>query len=66
VLNLTVGMITPPYGITLYVAASVAGRPIMQVARRAVQPFLIMFAVLLLVTFVPDIPLSLPRLVMGY
>ncbi|MCL4186452.1 MAG: TRAP transporter large permease [Rhodobacteraceae bacterium] len=66
VLNLTVGMITPPYGITLYVAASVAGRPIMQVARRALQPFLIMLAVLLLVTFVPDIPLFVPRLVMGY
>lgn len=66
VLNLTVGMITPPYGITLYVAASVAGRPIMQVARRAVWPFVIMLVTLLIVSFVPDIPLFLPRLLMDY
>ena len=65
VLNLTIGLITPPYGITLYVAASIAGRPIMSVARRALWPFLVMFAVLLLVTFAPAVPLFLPRAIMG-
>jgi len=60
VLNLSVGMITPPYGITLYVAASVAGRPILQVARKSLMPFLVMLSVLLLVTFVPSVGLYLP------
>jgi C4-dicarboxylate transporter DctM subunit len=59
VLNLSVGMITPPYGITLYVAASVAGRPILNVARKSVQPFLVMLTVLLLVTFYEPLALFL-------
>lgn len=62
VLNLSVGMITPPYGITLYVAASVAGRPILNVARKSLMPFSVMLGVLLLVTFVPSVGLFLPNL----
>lgn len=65
VLNLTVGFITPPYGIALYVAATVAGRDIVSVARKVVQPVVVMTAVLLLVTFVPEIGLWLPRQVFG-
>lgn len=55
VLNLAVGMITPPYGITLFVAASVANRPIMNVALKSLAPFLVMLTVLLLVTFYPPL-----------
>jgi len=61
-LNLSIGLITPPYGICLYVASSVAGRRIEQVSRRIWIPFLCMFAVLMLVTFVPAISLWLPSL----
>lgn len=59
-LNLSIGLITPPYGICLYVAASVAGRRIEQVSRRIWLPFGAMLIVLLLVTYVPAISLWLP------
>ena len=62
VMNFAIGMVTPPYGITLFVASSVAERNIIQVSRRIFWPWLMMTLVLLLVTFVPEIGLFLPRL----
>ncbi|OLS53148.1 TRAP transporter large permease [Rhodovulum sulfidophilum] len=64
-LNLSIGLITPPYGICLYVAASVAGRRIEQVSRRIWLPFLCMLLALMLVTFVPAVSLWLPGLMMN-
>ncbi len=61
VINLSIGMITPPYGITLFVASSIAGRSIMQVAGKISLPFLFMLGCLLLATYVPDIVMFLPR-----
>ena len=62
VMNFAIGMVTPPYGITLFVASSIAERSIVQVSRRMFWPWLMMTAILVLVTYVPDIPLFLPRL----
>jgi C4-dicarboxylate transporter, DctM subunit len=62
VMNFAIGMVTPPYGITLFVASSVAERDIIQVARKIFWPWLMMTLILLLVTFVPEIGLYLPRL----
>ena len=62
VMNFAIGMVTPPYGITLFVAAAVAERNIIQVARRIFWPWLMMTLVLILVTYVPEIGLFLPRL----
>ncbi len=64
VFNLTIGFITPPYGIALYVAATVAERSILQVARQVWQPLLVMIAVLLLITYVPAVGMWLPNLVL--
>ena len=60
VMNFAMGMVTPPYGITLFVASSVAGRSIIQVARRIFWPWAMMTIVLLLVTYQPKIGLFLP------
>ncbi|MEL7967221.1 TRAP transporter large permease [Vreelandella neptunia] len=60
IINLSIGMITPPYGITLFVASSIAQRPIMRVARKIILPLSFMLAVLLLVTYVPFIVTALP------
>ncbi len=60
VMNFAMGMVTPPYGITLFVASSVAGRSIIQVARRIFWPWAMMIIVLLLVTYIPEIGLFLP------
>lgn len=62
VMNFAIGMVTPPYGITLFVASSVAERSIIQVSRRIFWPWLMMTVILILVTFIPEIGLFLPRL----
>lgn len=64
-LNLSVGLITPPYGICLYVAALVAGRSVEQVSRRVWIALVPMLIVLLLTAFVPVLTLALPRLAFG-
>lgn len=61
-LNLSIGLITPPYGICLYVASSVAGRRIEQVSRKVWLPLACMLIALVLVTFVPAVSLWLPSL----
>jgi len=60
VINLSIGMITPPYGITLYVASSVANRSVLQVSRKIGLPFILIFAILMLTTFVPELVTYLP------
>lgn len=60
--NLTLGMVTPPVGTVLY-ATCAAARVSVDKLSRALVPFLISaLAILLLVTFVPAVALTLPRL----
>jgi C4-dicarboxylate transporter DctM subunit len=62
-LNLSIGLITPPYGINLYVIAMLSDRKIEQVAGRMWIPLIPMVIVLALTTYVPAIVLTLPRMV---
>lgn len=63
VMNLMIGLLTPPVGLNLYVTASIAGRPVESVMR-AVSPFFAaLVAVLLLCTLWPELVLYLPQLV---
>ena len=65
VLNLVIGLTTPPVGVCLFVAAGI-GKISLGRLSRAVLPFLIVsLIVLLLVSYVPDISLWLPRLLQG-
>ena len=65
VLNLMIGLVTPPVGLCLYIACNIAKRPIEKVSK-ALVPFLIAsVAALLLVTYVEPIAMFLPRL-FGY
>ena len=64
-INLVVGLATPPFGITLFVTSPIAGVKIEDTVREAVPYILITIAVLLLVTFIPAITTTLPRLA-GY
>jgi C4-dicarboxylate transporter DctM subunit len=62
VLNLAIGLCTPPVGANLFVASSIGKLPFTTISK-AVLPFLISLIVtLLLVTFVESITLFLPRL----
>lgn len=63
IINLSIGMITPPYGITLFVASSIAQRKITQVSQKILLPLSMMLGTLLLCTYVPKIVTFLPDLI---
>ncbi len=65
VVNLTVGLLTPPMGLVLFATSAVSGLRVETIAR-AVLPFLaVEFLVILLITYIPALSLTLPRL-MGF
>jgi C4-dicarboxylate transporter, DctM subunit len=65
VLNLVIGLTTPPLGVCLFVAQSIGGITLGQ-AIRGVLPFLITsFVVLMLVSFIPQLTLVLPKMLYG-
>ncbi|MET3600945.1 TRAP transporter large permease [Martelella mangrovi] len=61
VFNLAIGTITPPVGTGLFVGASVAQVKVERCIRALVPFYVLLFAMLLIVTFFPDIFLALPR-----
>ncbi len=65
VLNLSIGLCTPPVGTVLFVGCGIAGTSISKVLRPLLPLFLAMLIALLLVTFIPAISLFLPKL-FGY
>ena len=61
VLNLSVGLCTPPVGSVLFIGCSVAGLSIDKVIKPLLPMFVSMVLVLLLVTYIPEISLWLPK-----
>ena len=65
VVNIMLGLVTPPYGLLLFIMTNISGAPVKDIIRDAL-PFLFwMIVCLLLITFVPDMVLWLPRM-FGY
>ncbi len=65
VVNIMIGLLTPPFGLLLFVIANMTKQPLMAIVREAV-PFIGMAVVVLaIITLVPETILWLPR-VMGY
>ena len=65
VVNIMLGLVTPPYGLLLFIMANISGSPVRDIIRDAL-PFLFWMVVcLIFITFIPDSVLWLPRL-MGY
>ncbi|MBV0911519.1 TRAP transporter large permease [Anianabacter salinae] len=65
VVNMEIGMITPPVGLNLFVTSGVAGMSMMGVVRAAL-PFLgILFIFLIMVTYIPWLSTWLPTTFMG-
>jgi TRAP-type C4-dicarboxylate transport system permease large subunit len=60
VLNLSVGLCTPPVGSVLFIGCSVSGLSIDKVIKPLIPMFVAMVIVLLLVTYLPQISLWLP------
>lgn len=62
VLNLCVGLCTPPVGSVLFIGCSVAGVKIQSVIRPLMPMFIAMLVILFMVAFIPAISLIIPRL----
>jgi C4-dicarboxylate transporter DctM subunit len=61
VVNIMIGLVTPPYGLLLFICAKLSDQPLTAVVRDTL-PFLVaMIAALLLITYVPELVLWLPR-----
>ena len=65
IFNLMIGLITPPMGLCLFVADSIANVGIGRLSRRIIPLFLVELLVLVIITFVPETVIGLPRL-MGF
>ncbi|QEW19074.1 Neu5Ac permease [Marinibacterium anthonyi] len=65
VLNLMIGMITPPVGLCLFIVAAIGKQPLEKVARAILPMIVICLLVLLAVAFIPVLTLSLPALLGG-
>jgi C4-dicarboxylate transporter DctM subunit len=62
VVNLEIGLVTPPVGLNLFVAGAVSGLPVTSVIRASVPWLVLLLGFLLLVTYIPWISLVLPGL----
>ncbi|MFY0618743.1 TRAP transporter large permease [Shimia sp.] len=65
VVNMEIGMITPPVGLNLFVTSGVAGMPMMAVVRAALPFLAVLFVFLIMITYIPWISTVLPNAVMG-
>lgn len=64
VVNLAIGMITPPLGVNLFVSCGI-GKISLERISKAVLPFLVaMIIALMIITYIPDISMFLPRMMM--
>lgn len=61
VLNIMLGLITPPYGLLLFIMTNIARVPLRHIVSDILPFLLAMIVVLMLITFVPDTVLWLPR-----
>lgn len=62
IVNIELGLVTPPVGLNLFVAAGVSDRSVVDVFKGALPWMAVTIAVLMLVTFVPQLSLFLPNL----
>ncbi|MEF2072615.1 TRAP transporter large permease [Consotaella aegiceratis] len=64
--NLSIGICTPPVGSALFVGCSVANVPIAKAIKPLLPMFAVLFVLLFAVTYIPELSLALPRLLLGY
>ncbi len=60
--NVTVGLATPPMGLVLFVASSVSGEKVDRIAKEMLPFLAVEIGVIFLITYIPAISLTVPRL----
>ena len=61
VLNMMIGLSTPPFGMLLFIVSGISGTPLRTVIKEILPMILVLIIVLLMVTYIPDIVLFIPR-----
>lgn len=62
VFNLCIGLMTPPVGNALFIGCSLTGKKIEEVVPKMIPMFIVLIILLLLITFIPQISLYIPKL----
>ncbi|MCB1969753.1 MAG: TRAP transporter large permease [Geminicoccaceae bacterium] len=65
IVNIELGLVTPPVGLNLFVASGVSKEPVLEAFYGALPWMVVTIAVLMIVTFVPSLSLTLPNAVFG-
>jgi len=65
VFNIMIGLITPPYGLLLFIISAISGAPLRAIVRDTMPFVLAMVVALAIITFIPETVLWLPRM-LGY
>jgi C4-dicarboxylate transporter DctM subunit len=65
VVNLAIGMFTPPVGINLYVTCGICNITLEDLSKALIPFIIVMVMALLVITYIPGISLFLPNLLMG-
>jgi C4-dicarboxylate transporter, DctM subunit len=65
VVNMEIGLITPPVGLNLFVTSGITGMPLTKVVRAAMPWLGVLFLFLIVITYVPSISTFLPNMIMG-
>lgn len=65
VVNMEIGMVTPPVGLNLFVASGITGMSLLQVVAASWRWLMLLLGFLIIVTYVPEISLALPNAIFG-
>ena len=59
--NMMVGLSTPPFGMLLFITSGITGTPLKDIVREIWWPLVVMLILLVLITYLPELSLFLPR-----
>ncbi|SDU93498.1 C4-dicarboxylate TRAP transporter large permease protein DctM [Pseudomonas sihuiensis] len=62
VVNMEIGLITPPVGLNLFVTSAVTGMPLTAVIRAALPWLMLLISFLMVITYIPAVSMALPNL----
>ena len=65
VFNIMIGLVTPPYGLLLFISSAISGAPLRHIIRDTMPFVIAMIVALAIITFIPETVLWLPKM-MGY
>lgn len=65
VVNMEIGMITPPVGLNLFVTSGITGMSMIEVIKATYPWLLLLLSFLMIITYVPQVSIFLPTLLMG-